>query len=144
MEQIDLFNLEDYDLMNTDGKTKTCSKCKKALPLKAFSISSGANFLRPECKKCNNELAKVRDKLKLKHGMPSDGYNCPICTRGEDEVAGKGNWKNGSWVLDHCHDTHTFRGWLCHSCNRALGGFNDSVITLERAIQYLKNHKEKL
>ena len=129
------------ELFNTDGETKTCSKCNKKLPLSSFSVSSGANFLRPECKKCNLELTRVRNRLRDKHGMPTDGHVCPICERGETEVAGKGGLRNGAWVIDHCHDTETFRGWLCHKCNRALGGFDDSIDTLNRAINYLKGNK---
>ena len=132
--QYEMFGIE---LFNTDGETKTCSKCNKKLPLSSFSVSSGANFLRPECKKCNLELTRVRNRLRDKHGMPTDGHVCPICERGETEVAGKGGLRNGAWVIDHCHDTETFRGWLCHSCNRALGGFNDNVDILKRAIKYL-------
>tara|TARA_R100001443_G_C3362132_1_gene179252 strand:+ start:3820 stop:4260 length:441 start_codon:yes stop_codon:yes gene_type:complete len=141
MIQKELFEIE---LLHIDGETKTCSKCNERLPLTAFSVSSGANFLRPECKKCNNELTKVRNQLREKHGMPNSDYTCPVCERGETEVAGKGGQKNGAWVLDHCHDTSTFRGWLCHSCNRALGGFSDSVDILKKAIIYLEKHMEKI
>ena len=45
---------------------------------------------------------------------------------------------------DHDHVTKKFRGWLCHSCNRALGGFSDSVDILKKAIIYLKRHEERL
>ena len=141
MIQRELFDIE---LLHIDGETKTCSKCNKRLPLVAFSVSSGANFLRPECKKCNNEMTKVRNELRKIHGMPKKDYECPICKKDESEVAGKGGLRNGAWVLDHCHDTETFRGWLCHSCNRALGGFSDSVDILKKAIIYLKKHKEKI
>jgi ribosomal protein L37AE/L43A len=76
--------------------------------------------------------------------MPDKDHVCPICLEGEESVAGKGNMKNGAWVIDHCHDTDTFRGWLCHKCNRSLGGFDDSVEVLKRAIQYLMKHKERI
>ena len=134
----------DIELFNIDGETKTCSKCNKKLPLASFSVSSGANFLRPECKKCNAELTRVRNALRAKYGMPKEGHVCPICDRVETDVAGKGGLRNGAWVIDHCHDTETFRGWLCHSCNRALGGFSDNVDILKKAIIYLKKHREKL
>jgi len=134
----------DIELFNTDGETKTCSKCNKKLPLASFSVSSGANFLRPECRKCNTELTKVRNILRSKYGMPMEGHICPICERNESDVAGKGGLRNGAWVIDHCHDTETFRGWLCHSCNRALGGFSDNVDILKKAIIYLKKHRETL
>ena len=89
-------------------------------------------------------MTKVRNELRKIHGMPKKDYECPICKKDESEVAGKGGLRNGAWVLDHCHDTETFRGWLCHSCNRALGGFSDSVDILKKAIIYLKKHKEKI
>jgi hypothetical protein len=70
--------------------------------------------------------------------MPKKDYICPICNQDEEQVKGKGNTKNGSWVLDHCHETETFRGWLCHKCNRALGGFDDCAEILNRAVTYLE------
>lgn len=142
MSQQDLFRLEDYDLGAGEGKV--CSKCEEYLPLTRFSWHSGGNYLRPECKSCNNELSKVRDALRREYGMPKDGYICPICNHTEEAVAGKGNTKNGAWVIDHCHNTDTFRGWLCHKCNRSLGGFDDDEDVLQRAIDYIKNHKETL
>lgn len=135
MEQLTFFEDDHYDLGDDN---KFCSKCKQLLPLSNFSKNSGGNYLRSECKKCNNELSKVRQSLKEKYGMPEGEYTCPICLGSEEEVRGKGNTKNGAWVIDHCHETEKFRGWLCHKCNRSLGGFDDSVDILNRAIAYLK------
>ena len=140
--QLDLFFVEHGDLGAGEGKV--CSKCDKYLPLSSFSPHSGANFLRPECRECNVALKKVRERLRLEYGMPENEYNCPICNCNEEQVKGKGNTKNGPWVLDHCHDTETFRGWLCHKCNRALGGFNDDLDTLNRAIAYIERHLRKV
>ena len=134
--EFDIMLSENSDLGCEDGKT--CSKCKQFLPLDRFNFASGGNYLRAECRECNNEMQKVRKSLRAKHGMPSEGYKCPICNGTEESVKGTGNTRNGSWVLDHCHDTGRFRGWLCHKCNHALGGFNDDSQTLWRAINYLK------
>ena len=41
-------------------------------------------------------------------------------------------------VVDHCHSTGMVRGLLCHNCNRALGLLQDSVDSLQRALDYLK------
>ena len=134
--QLSLFEgIENGDLGAGEGKV--CSKCDEYLPLSTFSMHSGGNYLRPECKKCNIYLHNVRQRLRKEHGMPHEGYICPICNKDAEQVKGKGNTKNGPWVLDHCHDTETFRGWLCHKCNRALGGFDDCGEILNRAITYL-------
>jgi hypothetical protein len=121
------------------GEGKVCSKCDTYLPLSAYAMHSGGNFLRPECRKCNAELTVIRRKLKKVYGMPPEHYVCPICNQNAEQVKGKGNTKNGPWVIDHCHETGEFRGWLCHKCNRALGGFDDNKQTLKRAIDYLSS-----
>ena len=126
---------DDYEVPVDDGKE--CSKCSEYLPLEAFSKSSGGNYARPECRSCASELARERRTLKEIHGDPPAGYECPICRCDEDTAKGRGG-NAGAWVLDHCHESSDFRGWLCHSCNRALGCFNDDVPRLNRAIRYLE------
>ncbi len=45
-------------------------------------------------------------------------------------------------AVDHCHTEGHVRGLLCRACNMSLGGFNDDVKALQRAIDYLEaNHK---
>jgi hypothetical protein len=139
-EQLEMFEDDHSDL---GAGEKKCSKCERLLPFDKFSPTSGGNYLRPECRECNNYLTKVRVSLREEHGMPTEGYTCPICLGSEEDVKGKGNTKNGSWVLDHCHETELFRGWLCHKCNRALGGFDDDVSILERAMTYLKGTNDE-
>ena len=144
--QLEFFEEEDL-CENEDlgaGEGKVCTKCDTYLPLSKFGRHSGANFLRAECRSCNNEMKKVRDRLRQEYGMPKEGYICPICNGDAEAVKGKGNTKNGSWVIDHCHDTDTFRGWLCHKCNRALGGFDDDTEFLKRAIEYIEAHQRRI
>ena len=42
------------------------------------------------------------------------------------------------WVLDHDHKTKKFRGWICEACNLGLGKFGDSVIKMQKGVEYLK------
>jgi hypothetical protein len=75
--------------------------------------------------------------------LDSQGGVCAIC----------GNPPKGGEVLvyDHNHEccggkkscSNCLRKLLCHKCNRALGFFNDSVVLLQRAIEYLRAHGRK-
>ena len=39
--------------------------------------------------------------------------------------------------FDHCHETNTFRGWLCKNCNTAIGALGDNLEGLMKAVKYL-------
>lgn len=41
--------------------------------------------------------------------------------------------------LDHDHVTGKFRGWLCFSCNIALGHLGDDPTKIESLLKYLQN-----
>ena len=130
----------NYMLNKEITQTKICNKCKKELSIDNFSKHSGSNYLRPECKKCNNALSKKRKELRTKVGDPPIDYTCPICSRSENEISSGGGKKNSRWVLDHDHTTNEFRGWLCHTCNMGIGVFSDNIETLKKAINYLLNN----
>ena len=44
--------------------------------------------------------------------------------------------------FDHCHTRGHFRGWLCRSCNLALGNVQDDPIRLLKLVAYLKRTKD--
>ncbi len=46
-------------------------------------------------------------------------------------------------VFDHCHNSDTFRGWICNPCNTALGLMSNSVLYLQNMIDYLIVHSKK-
>lgn len=48
------------------------------------------------------------------------------------------NWGAHGPVVDHNHATDKVRGILCNKCNLGIGHLNDSISSLERAIEYLK------
>lgn len=41
--------------------------------------------------------------------------------------------------FDHCHTTNKFRGWLCNSCNSALGYARDNPDLLRKLAAYLES-----
>jgi len=100
------------------------------------------NCLAGCVEKYKSELRDIADResdkeeLRKTYGYPPEGYICPICLKNEGDLKGTGG--NASvWVVDHNHETNTFRGHICHNCNRGLGVFQDSIDRLNRAIDYL-------
>lgn len=125
---------------------KKCVKCGEEKSISNYTKASGGNYYRTSCKRCESKMSKEREILKkyYKSSYPNKDYRCPICKRIEEEVRGSGGKKVGSWCCDHNHKTGTFRGWLCHDCNRALGNFKDDVDNLKRAIEWLEKHEQPI
>jgi hypothetical protein len=55
---------------------------------------------------------------------------CDICHRPPDPTKGL--------HFDHCHQHGHFRGWLCRSCNLALGNVQDDPNLLRKLAEYLE------
>lgn len=81
-------------------------------------------------------MANLLKDFRVEYPKPKKGYKCPICNCEEYEMGQK--VKVSCWVLDHCHKTDTFRGYLCANCNKLLGYARDNPKMLRRAIKYLK------
>jgi DNA-directed RNA polymerase subunit RPC12/RpoP len=124
--------------IETTVESKICSKCGEDLPLTEFSKSGGANYLRRECKKCNNQLAKERKVINEKYDRPDEDYICPVCLSDYESIKDAGGQKCTAWTADHIHGTEILRGFLCHNCNRGLGMFKHNTEILKRAIEYLE------
>jgi Recombination endonuclease VII len=43
-------------------------------------------------------------------------------------------------MFEHCHVTNTFRGWVCHWCNKMLADAKDSPARLRAGAAYLERH----
>lgn len=108
--------------------TKPCRKCHEDKPLDSFPFFSTSTAGRKNtCKQCSKELSAVRSRLRLANPPPPPGH-CPACRRWADK-----------WVLDHCHHTDQFRGYICDSCNLGFGKFNDDPNMMASALVYLIN-----
>ena len=105
---------------------KLCRKCGEKKEIEQFSFfASSTGGRKNTCTTCCTELSVLRKKLKDEN-PPPQAAECPICT----------NYTR-DWILDHCHFSHEFRGYICNNCNLALGRFNDDERILRRAIDYL-------
>lgn len=136
--QGELFTLTKEEVI--DGLI--CNNCGERQPVDQFQHMQSGEIKR-KCRTCSRNQSRLVKELKAKHPYPDKDYCCPICTRNIDEIGSKGQKRLQNWVLDHCHDSETFRGWLCHHCNTALGAFSDSLDRVKKAVLYLQEHEEK-
>lgn len=51
--------------------------------------------------------------------------------------------KTGKICYDHDHTTGDFRGWLCSSCNLALGNVKDDPELLRKLAEYLDRYNNE-
>jgi hypothetical protein len=95
------------------------------------------------------ERRKARN-LKYNYGESIEWYNekffkqrglCAVCGKPETHVD-KRIGKVRALSVDHSHITGKNRDLLCGDCNRGIGLFHESIEVFEKAIQYLKKHKE--
>lgn len=106
--------------------TKVCTVCEQEKPLTAFSRDKQkADGFYPHCKICNNLNSKNRKKFRKQNPLPKNSA-CECCG------------KIKKLVLDHCHKTQQFRGWLCSDCNVALGKLGDNTEGVLKALDYLE------
>ena len=113
-------------------ETMKCSKCDVVKPLTEFGNNQSTNtggdgFKRPECKVCTSNAGKGKRKAWKRVGKPSAppiGTNCDCCGK-PPRPSTKSGSKLKPLVFDHGHISLNFRGWLCQSCNRAMGMLGD-------------------
>ena len=138
---------------NEKGEWK-CSGCKQWLPSSSYSKdktqTSGLSY---KCRACNK--ASVRKyNIKAKYGIEASdvevmleeqNHKCDICCKPiELSLNDQGSNYDSRACVDHDHETKKIRGILCVLCNMGLGKFKDDICSLERAIEYLNKHKDKL
>jgi hypothetical protein len=63
--------------------------------------------------------------------LDAQGGHCALCDRTPEQE------KRGLLCVDHCHETGSVRGLLCHSHNRSIGG--DTEDSLLRALEYVRH-----
>lgn len=140
VQQLDMFD----DCESSEGQYAgedgiVCINCNTRQPADQFQHMLSGEIKR-KCRTCARNQSNLIKALKKVHPYPDDDYVCPICERHLDEVSQHGQTKLQNWVLDHCHDTETFRGWLCHHCNVGLGAFADDLSRVKNAVTYLERH----
>lgn len=118
------------ELPYNEGVTmRTCKACNEDLPEEEFVRSGYKSDGRPVrayiCITCKAKTINNIRNLRKSSGTPAE--MCQCC---KDVPA---------VVLDHCHTSLVFRGWLCQNCNLGIGKLGDTVVGVQKAIDYLKS-----
>ena len=131
--QLDL--LKGVTGLAPESDWKVCKKCHTEKPVTEFRLYRRATGDRDsrdsKCKQCSVEQTRIAEQLRLT--APEHDGRCACCGKEEPKP-----------VLDHCHDTGTFRGWLCAPCNLGLGVLGDTYECIEQAYLYLRKHRDEL
>ena len=123
--------------------TKICVYCKQEKLLSDYSKHKNMkDNLDSRCKQCVKERSKSL-RLIRKTAPPKPDV-CECC--GEDPEL---KLYRPFWVLDEDHENGCFRGWLCDSCNVAIGHLGDNLEGVMKAVKYFvntldSNEKEKI
>ena len=124
--------MTEQDQRSPQLAAKRCSKCKTIRPLDMFPPDRRRRSgLASDCHVCRRVTTRIHrlglDPAVAATQYPDDGA-CEIC--GVEPP-------NHGLHLDHDHETGAFRGWLCRSCNTAVGLAGDDPARLRAMADYL-------
>ncbi len=149
-------------------ESKFCSRCKTEKPVDKFYFYKGKPTT--PCRKCKRAYGQERDvnysrseaskkwrkKNRFKialyaYGKKAEYKSCNATVKqleasfsGFCDACGVSEEDHGKKLhMDHDYDTGDFRGWLCPSCNHALGMCKDSVARLLALAGYLVRNQQK-
>jgi hypothetical protein len=94
-------------------------------------MPSSANFREYNTRWALKHPGRMQEvKYRFRYGvelsdLPPKPDLCEICGGRHPKI-----------VLDHCHATGLFRGWLCDRCNRVLGSVNEDPNLLRQIAEY--------
>lgn len=142
---------------------KTCSKCKRILPLELFPRRKRSPDGKSSwCKSCFKEhwkdyyeehrevLSKRRSKynsskdrnrhLKYNYGIDYHEYEEMLIRQNGLCAVCKTTGERSHLSIDHNHKTGKIRGLLCHTCNSALGMLKENKDIVANLLRYLNEH----
>ena len=106
-------------------ETKVCVVCKIEKLYSDFPTKPDrADKMHINCKAC--EAKRLKNAARMKLAAPPKPDTCECC-----------GIVPTHWVADHDHKTNKFRGWICKSCNNALGLLGDNISGVFKAVRYL-------
>ena len=154
-------NLGDFgmDSCRSDGRCPYCKSCKRVMGMTYMRKKRlDPEFVKKEIVRSReyrkteryrnspkewkiDPIKRKASSLKRHYGINLDDYNKMLCE--QDGVCAICNKVERSGVkkylsVDHNHSSGKIRGLLCSLCNALLGLCGDSIDTLEKASNYLR------
>lgn len=127
-------NVQSYFEQPTFGISKRCIDCGVIYPLNNFS-SKKSNLDRKDCI-CKGCRKLRKDELDhVKKFAPPKPDKCDAC--GKKIEYDPTRLKMGL-CCDHDKRTKKFRGWLCNECNLGIGMLGDTLESIEKVYNYMK------
>lgn len=117
------FAAKSKAIRDTEVLSKVCGAC--GVEKRHTEFGAG-----PDCNACLEDFGRAKS-----YGLSRDQFiaatkeangHCRICQ------------KPSKLVIDHDHETGAVRGLLCGKCNTMLGMADENLVTLLRAVVYLK------
>lgn len=138
---------KEYRESNPEQARESLREWKKRNPEKV--LADGRKQDAKRAKKIERIKYMKDRRLKSIYGLSLDAYTamhsaqngvCAICFKPEDHLDRSG--KSRQLCVDHCHKTGAIRQLLCNRCNTLIGKVDDNVDLLQKAVEYLKHHKQ--
>lgn len=118
----------EYRQKNAEHFASTEFREENAKKSRAYSKANSVNLKSSRLVRDYGITLEEREELLLKQGGV-----CAICSADNPRRI------KADWAVDHCHDTGSVRGILCHPCNLMLGHAHDNPAALVAAITYLSH-----
>jgi transcription elongation factor Elf1 len=131
--QPDLFgwHKDEEKSVATTVTHKQCSTCEVTKEITEFPV-----FQARVAMTCTAEGTRRSNPL------PKD-FRCPICNSSAEDFTSTGRYlKQRPFAVDHDHKANKVRGWVCCSCNSAMGYIKDDIEAATKMIDFLKRSKD--
>lgn len=150
--QPDLFgwHKDEEKSVATTVTHKQCSTCEVTKEITEFPVFQARVAMtcteegtrRSQCRECHNRGKAICSRWEKENPLPKD-FRCPICNSSAEDFTSTGRYlKQRPFAVDHDHKANKVRGWVCCSCNSAMGYIKDDIEAATRMIDFLKRSSD--
>lgn len=139
--------------LESAGGRKRCDACRRlrqaeagkarwADPEKRAKALAATKSWADRNKEYRKEYNRKRNLTRGRYGFSREFLDEQMLRQGgRCALEGAGNC-HGDLVVDHCHESGRFRGWLCRQHNAALGKLGDTIDSILVVLDYLDKARE--